>query len=249
VAGFVIPARGVNRIRLSNPSRVQSSQPVAAIESVEANGRLAFARPESISNVRNSFVFPYGVAGSGYSSWLTLINPTSTTATVTVSFGGASQTTTVGANSSQQLSVAALLQLPTASVVTGALRVTSNGNLLAAMDITSALTSVALSAAPAATVTTFPYVVTGNGMFTGLAFATGNASTTITIEIYAPSGGSPKSTTLSLGPNQQIAGLVDDFVAGLSNQVGGYVRIVSDQPIWSVEMIGSEQSLAVVPPL
>ena len=86
-------------------------------------------------------------------------------------------------------------------------------------------------------------------MFTGLAFVGGNAAANVTIEVYAPDGGLTKFASFSLGPSQQTARLINDFVAGLSNQAGGYIRITSDQPIWSMEMIGSDQVLAAVPPL
>ncbi len=248
-AALTIPARGSSRITLTGPTRIISSTPLGAIETLEGGGRLSIFTPESVSSARDSFVFPFAMVGGGYSTLLTLTNPAASSAGATISFGSASQFVTLPANSSQQFSIANLLQLPTSVSSGGALRVSTSGNVLAALDITNSLSSVSMTDAVPAVVTAFPYLVTGNGFFTGFAFASGNMGANVTVEIYPASGGPPKTGTFVIGPNQQIARLVSELVSGLTTQTGGYVRIVSDQPISSVEIIGSSQTMGIVPPL
>src|SRR5262249_37729513 len=106
---------------------------------------------------------------------------------------------------------------------------------------------VAIGARPAAKEFVFPHVANGNSLFTGLAFATGNGTARMTIEVYEAGGGSPKSSTITLGANQQLARLVSELVAGTTAQGGGYIRIRSDQPIW--EIYGWGKMMASGPPL
>ena len=55
--------------------------------------------------------------------------------------------------------------------------------------------------------------------------------------------------TITLEPNQQIANLVTELISGVESQVGGYIRIRSDQPVWTLEIYGSDQVMAVAPPI
>ena len=95
----------------------------------------------------------------------------------------------------------------------------------------------------------FPHVVNGSGLFTGLAFANGATPSTVTIEVYESGGGTPKSGTIVLGANQQLSRWVVDLVPGVETQVGGYIRIRSDRPIWTWEIYSSVQVMASGPPL
>src|SRR5262245_78094 len=106
-----------------------------------------------------------------------------------------------------------------------------------------------IGARPAAREFAFPHVANGNAFFTGLAFATGSTTSTVTIEVFEAAGGTPKSATITLGANQQLARLVSELVPGSATQVGGYIRIHSDQPIWAWEIYGSAQGMASGPPL
>jgi hypothetical protein len=117
------------------------------------------------------------------------------------------------------------------------------------LDIESATDAVTVGARPAATDFTFPHVANGNGLFTGLALATGSSSAKITIDVYAAGGGTPKSATVTLGANQQLARLVSELVSGVSTQLGGYIRVTADRPIWAWEIYGSGVVMASGPPL
>lgn len=121
--------------------------------------------------------------------------------------------------------------------------------IVGVLDIENESGSVTIGARPAATEFAFPHVANGNGLFTGLALATGASAATITIEVYGPAGGSPKSGTITLGANEQFGRLVSELVAGVETQVGGYIRIRSSQPIWAWEIYGSGTVMASGPPI
>jgi hypothetical protein len=95
----------------------------------------------------------------------------------------------------------------------------------------------------------FPHVVNGNGMFSGLALATGNSGAVITVDVFGPAGGAPKSATIALRANHQLARAVSELVTGIGTQAGGYMRVRSDQPIWAWEIYGSSEVMASAPPL
>jgi hypothetical protein len=95
----------------------------------------------------------------------------------------------------------------------------------------------------------FAQVAQGNGLFTGLCLATGNQAANITIEVYEPGGGTPKSGTINLAANSQLARQVSELVPAVTTQVGGYIRIRSDRPIWMWEVYGSANVMASGPPL
>ena len=254
-SNITIPARGTAHLTVSAASRFRSTEPLAAVEHLESGGRLAIVAVEAVSDARDSFVFPHAVIGAGYFSWLTLTNTGSAAVDATLSFGSASRSLRVEMSSSRQISLADFLGLSEAQLFGGALRVTTgatlfgSAKLIASLDIMNSLGSVFLGARPASTDISFPHVANGNGLFTGLAIAAGASGANVTIEIYPASGGTPRTTTLTLSPNQQIAKLLTELVSGVSTQVGGYIRIRSDQPIWTLEMYVSDRVMAVVPPI
>ena len=145
-------------------------------------------------------------------------------------------------------SIADLLQLDTTAIRAAAVRVSaqvpvfggSTGSLAGVLDIENSAGLVTVGARPAATEFVFPHVAHGNGLFTGLAFATGERPANITIEVYEAGGGTPKSRTITLEANQQLGRLVSELVPAVTTQTGGYIRIRSDQPIWSWEIYGSD---------
>jgi len=52
-----------------------------------------------------------------------------------------------------------------------------------------------------------------------------------------------------LGANRQLGRLVSELVPGTATQLGGYIRIRADQPIWAWEIYGSGEVMASGPPL
>ena len=75
------------------------------------------------------------------------------------------------------------------------------------------------------------------------------AAAQIEIDVYGPNGGSPASQTIPVDSNHQISRLLSEFVPATATQIGGYVRIRSDQPIWAWEIYGSSRLMVSGPPL
>lgn len=253
---FLIPARSRTVVPMTSVARVRSSEALAALERSTAAGKLAMNVPVAVLDGQTTLVFPHAVIGGGYVSLLTLANLLNTWQDVTITCGASSANLRLDPNSTTRVSIAELLQLSTATIRTGAVRVVSRGSifgssasLLGVLDIENQTGLVTMGARPARTEFAFPHVAHGNGLFTGLCFATGDRTTIITIEIYPPAGGTPKTATITMEPNQQLGRLISELVPAVTTQMGGYIRIRSDQPIWSWEIYGSSEIMASGPPL
>jgi hypothetical protein len=248
---LTIPPHGRVVTTLNGVVRVQSSEALAGLERSASGGKLAINAAVPLTEAQGGLVFPYAVNGGGYTSKLTIANVSGVQQTLTVTFGSSSATLKIDSNAATQASITDLFQLSTDAVRTGALRV-SGGSLSAlvgVLDIESPSDAVTLGARAAATDFTFPYVANGNGLFTGLAFATGSSAARITIDVYGPNGGSPASQIITVDTNQQLSRLLSEFVPATETQIGGYVRIRSDQPIWAWEIYGSSHVMISGPPL
>jgi hypothetical protein len=249
---FSIPARGRYVTTLTSAVRVQSSEALAAIERSQPPGKLGIDAAVSVTEAASALVFPHSVIGGGYTSSLMLANVSGTTQTFSVAGPGVQSAVIVlEPNRSIQVGIAQRIS----GVTVGAVTVNPVGivpqppGLVGVLDIENETGLVTIGARPASTTFAFPYVANGNGLFTGLALATGGNAASITVEIYDSTGGTPKSSTFTLGANQQLGRLVSELVPGVGNQLGGYIRIHSDQPIWAWEIYGSGQVMASGPPL
>jgi len=247
-----IPARGRIGTTLQAASRIISTQPLAGLEVIEGPGRLAMAALESPAG-QTSLTFPDAVIGQAYSTTVTLVN-LGATATATVQFRGSSVVVPVSGNGVTVLALNSMFPIPT-DIQSDAVRIStvpsSSGSaiLVGAVDIANPLNLVSMGSRPASSEFIFPHVAHGGELFTGLCFVTGAAGATITVDIYTPGGDVRKSGTVTLGANQQIARLVSELVPTVTTQVGGYIRIRSDQPILSWEIYGSSEAFASGPPL
>jgi hypothetical protein len=261
---LTIPPRGKITTALSeSPSRIRSSEPLAAIERTNLAGCLALgcAHPFGlgaavpVSAVEQTLVFPHAVAGGGYQSILTLANVSPTPQAVTVAFGTASRTVRLRTNESMRVSLADFLQLPDDELKSGAARVTatfpfsSAKSLVGTLAIANATGFVIVNPRGPATENTIAHVAQGNGWYTGIALAAGAAGANVAVDVFPAAGGTPKSATLSIGPDEHIAAVLSELVPGVTAQMGGYIKVRSDQPIWVWGAIGSSEMIAAAPPL
>jgi hypothetical protein len=251
---FSIAPKAMVVTTLESAVRVQSSEALAALERSTSLGKLAVNGAVPASDAQSALVFPHAVVGSGYASTLLVANLSATAQTIGIGFGTASATVTIDPNASARISIGSLFQLAPGSMTAGAVTVTGStlfGSqaIAAVLDIENESGLVTMGARPAATEFAFPHVANGNGLFTGLAFATGSAPAQITIDVFEAAGGSPKSATITLAANQQLARLVSELVAGTATQVGGYIRVRSNQPVWAWEIYGAGNVMASGPPL
>jgi hypothetical protein len=249
---LTIPARGRTGVTLQAAARITSSLPLAAIEVVEGPGRLAMSWPESPTGA-TGLTFPHAVIGGGYSTTVTLANLGSLT-NATIQFRGISREVQVPGNSSTVLSLNSLFEIP-ANLQVDAVRITAppflfgNANLIGTVDIATPSNLVFLGARPMATEFVIPHVAQDAELFTGLAFVTGSVGATVTIDVYTPGGDVRKSGTIVLPANTQAARLVGELVPSVTTQIGGYIRIRSDQPILAWGVFGSNEAFASAPPL
>jgi hypothetical protein len=252
-----IPPRSWVMTAVPGIRRVQSSEPLAALERFSSSGKVEINSAVPVSAGQSTLVFPHAVTGGGYASVLTVANVSSTPQILAITYGSSSTTLQLKPNASIHASIANLLQLPSETMRTGAVRVTAAahvfatnlGSLVGILDIESETSLVSVRARAAAGEALFAYVAHGNGLFTGLAFATGDRAANIAVEVYDATGGPPKRATINLAANSQLAAQLNEIVPTVTTQIGGYIRIRSDQPIWAWETFGSSRAMASVPPL
>ena len=85
----------------------------------------------------------------------------------------------------------------------------------------------------------FSQLANAMGFFTGVAlFNPGSADAEFTLEVVSSAGASVGQVTESLGAGQRVSRLVDQFVTDSAGQVGGFVTIVSDQPLVGQMLFG-----------
>jgi hypothetical protein len=249
--------RSRTEITIAGAVRIRSSEPLSAVERFSSVRKLSLNAAASVSDAAPVLVFPHAVIGGGYKSILTLANVSDTPQDVTITSGSSTGTIRLNNNSTLRLSVSDFLQLPTNAVRTGAVRVTARvpvfgigmGSLIGTLDIESESGLVTVGSRPAAIETFLPYVAQGDGLFTGLCLATGDRGAEITVDVYEAAGGTPKSRTFTLEANQQLGALLNELVPAVTTQIGGYIRIRADEPIWAWEIYGSADVLASGPPL
>lgn len=254
---FEIPPGNRLAIPLPGTVRIQSSEALAAVEmsSVEREFEMNAAIP--VTDGQSVLVFPHTAVGGGFTSTLVLVSLSPIPQDVTMKWGTATATVRMKGNSSVRVSLTDLFQLPAAALRSEALQVQAGPGLFGAtvhslfgvLDIEGPTGLVTMESQSPETDVLLPEVFQGDGFFTGLALATGAFPAFVTIEVYEPLGGVPKTKTISMGANQQMGKVVSELVPEVANQIGGYIRIHSDQPIWCWEIYGSDRMLASGPPL
>src|SRR4029079_649429 len=108
---LTIPARGRITVNLTQSVRVQSSEPLAAVERTSTATKLALNSAVSTSEGQSALVFPNAIVGSGYSSVLSVANVLSLAQDITVTFGTTTATLRLEGNSATRVSIGDLLHL------------------------------------------------------------------------------------------------------------------------------------------
>ncbi|RPI28688.1 MAG: DUF11 domain-containing protein [Acidobacteria bacterium] len=95
----------------------------------------------------------------------------------------------------------------------------------------------------------FGHVANGLGFFTGLAVLNpGQVETDVTIQVFASDGRQTGETLRRLAAGVRLVGLVTELMPETTGQIGGYVRLVSTQPIVAQELFGNGNILSAVIP-
>jgi hypothetical protein len=156
-----------------------------------------------------------------------------------------------------RVSLAEFLNLSGAGLRSGAVHVFTGlsifgpgvGALTGTLEIENGSGITTIGARPPSREITFPHVAHANGLFTGLALVAGEKAATVSVDVFPPDGSAPRSSTRTLNANQHVGQLISELVTGITTQLGGYIRIRSDEPIWAWEIYGSADLLASGPPL
>ena len=95
----------------------------------------------------------------------------------------------------------------------------------------------------------FAHLVQGSGYYTGVAFLAPNGAR-VTIAAFDSNGAASGSASFELAPGQRLASLLNGLMPETNGQVGGYVKVTSDQLLFGFELFGSVdgQLLSAVPP-
>lgn len=85
----------------------------------------------------------------------------------------------------------------------------------------------------------FPQLANGSGFFTGVAlFNPGAVDATLTFKVVSSLGAVIGQVEEMLGAGKRVSKLVDQFVTSSAGQVGGFVSIVSNQPLVGQMLFG-----------
>jgi len=184
------------------------------------------------------------IAGGGYGTRLKLVNLSSNTQNVLLTFNGLTVQRSILGNGRLDESLDQIFNIGANAVATGYLRITADGvGVVGFVELNSSsgrlLTTEAISV-EADLQHVFSQLAQGNGYWTGLALYNPETGTAIiTLEVNSPTGANIASRTLTIGSDQRVTGLLSDFFPNLGDQSAGSVRVVSDRGIYSLEIISS----------
>jgi hypothetical protein len=83
----------------------------------------------------------------------------------------------------------------------------------------------------------FSHVAQGMGLSTGLALVNpGETAAAVTIEVYAADGELVATRTSQIEGGGRLTGLLGELFPGFPQQLGGHVRVQSDQPLSGTEI-------------
>ncbi len=248
-----IPARSRRTTPLETPVLISSPSPVAAAEFFGSDFDLAIGNAIEPEPLR-SLVFPQAVVGGGYRSWVTLANRSGSARNAKVAFLDANRFVEVPGDGVVRFSLGDLFGLSSTEILADAVHVTVSSifgliaSLVGVIDIETDASLVTLQASAPGTEFLFPQVADGGGFFTGIAIATGSAETEVLVEVFPPSGQTPKITVVKVEADGYLANLISELVPEAAGQSGGYIRLTADEPIWAWEIFGTHEAMASGPP-
>ncbi|MGH9339745.1 MAG: YncE family protein [Acidobacteriota bacterium] len=209
------------------------------------------------------FFVPQIAVFGGSDSFVKLVNIGETTATITATFRdntgtviSAPVTLELAAKEAERRSLIDLFGLADpGQTLGGSLFVEVTGSRVVGSVEVQIFSGKAMSAIAfqetAAEELLFSHVATGRGFSTGLALLyPGSDQAAVLIEVFDPAGTLTGSTTVTLGPGQLRVQLLDQYIQGLPEQVGGYIRVTSTgAPIIGLQLFFSDdmEMLSAVP--
>jgi hypothetical protein len=272
---FVIPAKGLKVIRLDSSKavdsgylRVVSEQPVTGMQLIGNAQSIAILKPMPMPSGTGDLIFPHFAVNGGFTTNVSIINPTSNRADLTITaldsdgstIGRSSQT--LGPNQHLLISVAELFNIaPSPHFTVGYLRVQSNVSGLVGFTKFDYANGRAVAAVPTDTVPrrnlVFSHlaynVPSGSGALynTGVALVNpSNEAAIYTLRVCDNRGNTIAFTRRGLDPRAKEALLIDEFIPkSLPAMAGGYIVVRSEAPLYGFELFFTDRvdQLASVP--
>jgi hypothetical protein len=216
------------------------------------------------ARIKNGYWSHFASQG-GYSTRLTLINTTDTAQMLQITAGIPETVTaarTLLPHERHEETVAAIFGFSGSFLITGDIRFetqTDTPGVVGVLDYGTTDGASLSAAEPQLEPQSdfyFTHLAEGAGYYTGLAFLNPNPDeSTVLLDLFDKSGMVKASTTVELSAGQRRAGLVNEFFQEFFqdsvNQIGGYIRVSSTQPIFGQELLGGSDAtafLAAVPP-
>ena len=223
----------------------------------------------SPSEMSNSGFVPHFVTGAGFTSFLGLIKTVSEQQVIRITAGGMTQSgQAIPAKSVYRVlgltrnfvreSISEMFDLPSTVMTTGYIhwQIITNGSsgLTGYLDY-GTTDGILLSATPGQTTTSseyiFSHIAQGNGYYSGLALLNaGEDPASLIVQAFSSEGRLSGSTKFGLDATERQAKLLSEIVDGVSNQVGGFVRVRTTGAVVALQLFGSSDSprfLAQVP--
>jgi len=185
------------------------------------------------------------VAGGGYATRLTLVNPSATPQQVQLTLNGTTVQRTISAFGRLDESLAQMFNLSGDGQTTGYLKLqTSNepgvGGYVEIASSDGLVRTTTPITRDARSRLVFSHVAQGGSYFTGLALLnTQSGDATVTIEINSLNGTTLASKVVTVRSGERLIGLLSELFPNIQNQMGGFVRVTSTLPIYGLQIFGS----------
>jgi len=192
--------------------------------------------------------------GGGYTTRLKLVNPAAVSQQLVLTLNGANVQRTIPAFGRLDESLAQMFNIAGSGLTTGHLKLQASSQALGV----SGYVEISASEGLLRTTTpisneaqrrlVFSHIAQGGGYFTGLALLNAdNPPATVTIEVNSAAGIRLASKVVTIEPGQRLIGLLSELFPEIQNQMGGFVRVESTQPIYGLQIFGNLDFLTNIP--
>jgi subtilisin family serine protease len=243
--------------------RVQSNVGLAGFQLFGPNaGDLGGINPQNSSDTTNSLFFAHMATGGGFFTEISITNPNGTPVGVRLTAHNemgavlaGPVTVTIPAFGQFNRTAAQAFGLGGGSLTIGYMRaevISGSGGIFGhiAFGFGSALAGLPIQTRASRTML-FSQVAQGSGFLTGVTLVNPtDIPADVTIEVYRENGNLVGSARLSLAPGQKRAQLINEFIPTVANQLDGYIRVSSTQPLFGFELFADTgvRFLSAVPP-
>jgi uncharacterized protein (TIGR03437 family) len=238
---------------------VWSDQPITVAEFLDTASTRAALNAQIPGAASPAALYAPRLGSASGVTTLTLVNPTSAKANITVKGFGPNgapvgNPAAFSLAAGQQYRSALSAALGIADTQAGTLSVTSDqpglvGHLDLADPFTRFRATMPLDPSPAKTLA-IPYV--GQGAAAGTSLSISNVSgspANVTIKAFNTNGTAAGTKSVTLAPNAQAADTLANLISGAASLATGFVTITSDQPVTAAALLTSGVESALLPGL